>query len=105
MTTPLTLTPTRDAKGTTVLKVGGEIDMSNCDALSAAIDEVPDRLVVDLTDVQYMDSAGLSVLFTYASRIEVVVPPLLAPVVTYSGLAAVATVHELDAPSKPDPHS
>ncbi|MET0237782.1 MAG: STAS domain-containing protein [Kibdelosporangium sp.] len=98
MTTPLTLTPTRDAEGTVVLKAGGEIDMTNCEDFAAAIEDVPDRLVVDLTDVEYMDSAGLSVLFTYADRIEVVVPSLLAPVVTFSGLAAVTTVHEVGAP-------
>ena len=100
MTTPLALTPARDAEGTVVLKAAGEIDMTNCDTFAAAIDDVPGRLVVDLTDVEYMDSAGLSVLFTYADRIEVVVSAILAPVVNFSGLPALTTVHRLETPSK-----
>ena len=98
MTTPLTLTPGRRPDGTAVLEAVGEIDMSNTHAFAAALDDVPDRLVVDLTEVEYLDSAGLNALFARADRLELVVAPLLEPVVTISGLAAVTTVRASDEP-------
>ncbi|GAB2747349.1 STAS domain-containing protein [Amycolatopsis magusensis] len=98
MTTPLTLTPDRNPDGATVLKAAGEIDMSNSEALAAALDDLPGRLVVDLAEVDYLDSAGLSVLFARAERLEIVINPLLASVVTYSGLATMTTVHGLESP-------
>ncbi|WNV86192.1 STAS domain-containing protein [Umezawaea sp. Da 62-37] len=98
MTTPLTLTPGRGPDGAAVLKVVGEIDMSNTEALGAALDGIRGRLVVDLTECEYLDSAGLTVLFAHASRIELVATPLLAPVMTYSGLASMTTVRGLEDP-------
>ncbi|MCE6998336.1 STAS domain-containing protein [Saccharothrix sp. S26] len=95
MTTPLTLTPDRGPDGTTTLTVVGEIDMSNAPALTAALDDLPGRILVDLTGVEYLDSAGLSVLFAHADRIELVATPLLAPVMTFSGLNTVTTIHGL----------
>ncbi|PRY39579.1 STAS domain-containing protein [Umezawaea tangerina] len=92
MTTPLTLTPGRAPDGAAVLKVVGEIDMSNTDAFDAALDGIEGRLVVDLSECEYLDSAGLSVLFAHASRIEVVASPVLVPVLTFSGLATMVTV-------------
>ncbi|MFD1832218.1 MULTISPECIES: STAS domain-containing protein [Streptomyces] len=99
MTTPLTLTSGRRADGTAMLTVVGEIDMSNTDDLAGALDGIQGPLVVDLTAVEYLDSAGLSVLFRHADRIELVATPLLAPVLTVSGLTDIATVHGLDAGS------
>ncbi|SEG81394.1 anti-anti-sigma factor [Thermomonospora echinospora] len=96
MTTPLTLTPGHRPDGTAVLKAVGEIDMSNTDTLAAALDTTADPLVVDLTDVEYLDSAGLSVLLARAERIELVATSLLAPVLTISGLTDLTTVHVLD---------
>ena len=99
MTTPLTLTPGRGPDGVAVLKVVGEIDMSNTEAFDTALDGTSGRLVVDLTECEYLDSAGLSVLFAHAAHIEVVATPLLAPVMTFSGLTAVVTVHGLRDPA------
>ena len=53
-------------------------------------------VVVDLTGVEYLDSAGLTVLFTHAAHIELVATPLLAPVLTISGLADITRLHETD---------
>ncbi|WP_228982037.1 STAS domain-containing protein [Streptomyces sp. DH12] len=106
MTTPLTLTPGRRADGTTLLTAVGEIDMSNTDALAAALDTAPGPVVLDLTEVGYLDSAGLNVLFSHADRMELITGPLLAPVLTVSGLADLTTVRERpgDAASDgPDP--
>jgi len=96
MTTALTLTNGNDADGAPVLTAVGEIDMSNAEKFAAALaDAVPAAgrpLVVDLTAVQYLDSAGLAALFHHADRIEVVTGPLLAPLLTVSGLADLTTV-------------
>lgn len=95
MTTPLALTPSRRPDGVTVLTAVGEIDMSNTGILAAALEREPGpgRVVVDLTGVEYLDSAGLSVLFSHADRIELIATDLLGPVLTISGLADLATVH------------
>ncbi|ARI51646.1 MULTISPECIES: STAS domain-containing protein [Streptomyces] len=93
MTTPLTLTASRRPDGTSVLTAVGEIDMSNCLSLAAALDDAPGPLVLDLSDVEYLDSAGLSVLFPHAERLELIAGPLLEPVLTISGLTDLTTHH------------
>lgn len=55
-----------DRDGTTVVSVGGEIDVYTAPALRETLDEhIADgrvRLVVDLEGVTFMDSTGLGVL-------------------------------------------
>ncbi|MFF1275783.1 STAS domain-containing protein [Streptomyces marokkonensis] len=96
MTTHLTLTPGRRPDGTAQLTVVGEIDMSNTDALASAIAATEGPLVIDLTAVQYLDSAGLSVLFSHTDRIQLIATSLLTPVLEVSGLADLATVHRVE---------
>ncbi|MET9498331.1 STAS domain-containing protein [Streptomyces sp. NPDC006552] len=86
MTTPLTLTHSRRSDGAVVLTAVGEIDMSNTADLAAALERIPGRLVLDLGAVEYLDSAGLSVLFPHAERLELISNPLLDPVLDISGL-------------------
>ncbi|MEU6271928.1 STAS domain-containing protein [Streptomyces populi] len=86
MTTPLTLTRGQRPDGTAVLTAVGEIDMSNTADLSAALERISGPLVLDLSGVEYLDSAGLSVLFLHADRLELIANPLLAPVLAISGL-------------------
>lgn len=93
MTTPLALTSSRRQDGVTVLTAVGEIDMSNTEDLATAFEQVPGPIVLDLTGVEYLDSAGLSVLFSHADRIQLIATALLEPVLTISGLAEVITVH------------
>ncbi|MEV7684983.1 STAS domain-containing protein [Streptomyces bungoensis] len=95
MTTPLTLIPGRRPDGTARLAVSGEIDMSNAGSLADALDGGSGPLLLDLTAVEYLDSAGLSVLFAHADRLEILATPLLESVLTVSGLAELATVHGL----------
>ncbi|MGI5321094.1 STAS domain-containing protein [Actinomadura nitritigenes] len=95
MTTPLTLTTVHRPDGTPLVTASGEIDMSNSDALAAALDAARrdgGRLVLDITGVEYLDSAGLSVLFAHAGLLELIAPQLLEPVLTVSGLRELATV-------------
>jgi anti-sigma B factor antagonist len=93
MTTPLTLTQVRQPDGKPRLTAAGEIDMSNANALDEALAATEGPVTVDLTAVEYIDSAGLTVLFTHADRTELIVPELLAPLVSISGLAELTTVH------------
>lgn len=93
MTTPLALTSSRRPDGVTVLTAVGEIDMSNTGVLATALEQESGTVVVDLTGIEYLDSAGLSVLFTHADRIELIATELLEPVLAISGLADLAPVH------------
>ncbi|MFG3492644.1 MULTISPECIES: STAS domain-containing protein [unclassified Streptomyces] len=102
MTTPLSLTSRQRPDATAVLKAVGEIDMSNSDALASALDALPDRVVVDLTEVAYLDSAALSVFFAHAGRVELLATDLLLPVLEISGLTGLVTVREVPSPTGPD---
>ncbi|MEM7035314.1 MAG: STAS domain-containing protein [Chloroflexota bacterium] len=55
-----------DTAGITVLNLSGEIDISHStrlrDTLIEMIENNSGRLLIDLTNVSYIDSAGLSVL-------------------------------------------
>ncbi|KAB1908097.1 STAS domain-containing protein [Micromonospora tulbaghiae] len=96
MSTSLTLTTSDSPDGARVLAAVGEIDMSNAsafaDALAEAVRPDGEPLVVDLTKVEYLDSAGLAALFPHAGRIALIAGPLLEPLLTISGLADLTTV-------------
>ncbi len=98
MTTPLQVTPGQRADGTELLTVAGEIDMSNASVLAHGLEATTGSLVVDLTGVDYLDSAAVAVLFAHADRIEIIATDLLAPVLTISGLSDLATVRTTDRP-------
>jgi anti-anti-sigma factor len=81
------------------VRVIGEIDMSNSDLLRAALDKVLRRtgsgFVVDLTEVTYLDSSALSVLWHYVDkrpRILVREGSLAARVINLSGLDKVTHI-------------
>lgn len=97
MATALTLTTGSGPNGASVLAATGEIDMSNAETFASALTSAVDaagggRLVVDLTAVQYLDSAGLAALFAQADHIEVRTGSLLAPLLEISGLSELTTV-------------
>ncbi|MEU6124570.1 STAS domain-containing protein [Streptomyces sp. NPDC047123] len=102
MTTQLLLTESPLADGAHRIAAAGEIDMTNADTLDRALAAVSGRVVVDLTSVGYLDSAGLNVLFAHAERLELIVPALLAPVLAISGLTDLATVRSDGPPAPPD---
>lgn len=103
MTTPLSLTVGSHPGGGVVLTAVGEVDMSNCAELAAAADRAlgrgPGPLLVDLSAVDYLDSAGLNELFLRADRIEILASALLGPVLTICGLTELTTVHGLEPPA------
>ncbi len=95
MATPLELSTGPGADGIPVVTAVGEIDMSNAgrfrDALGLAAPE-GGRFVVDLTGVEYLDSAGVNALFEHVPRIRLIAAPLLVPVLTISGLSGITSV-------------
>jgi len=101
MATPLQLSTGR-RDGRLVLTVVGELDLSNVadfvGALQRAVsgtDGSPLRL--DLSGVEYLDSGAINVLFDHAEDIDLVVNPILLPVLTVSGLTDVVTVEPAQA--------
>ena len=60
--------------GAIVVRLVGELDLYNADELRTALfdaaAEAPQRLVVDLSDVRFIDSTALGVLVETRSRVE-----------------------------------
>lgn len=99
MSTALTFTTGRRADGAVVLAAAGEIDMSNAGAFAEALAETrpaeaQSPVVVDLTAVEYLDSAGLAALFPHVEHLHLVASPLLAPLLTVAGLDDITTVQD-----------
>ena len=99
MTTPLTLDTARGNDGKPVLIAAGEIDLSNIDtfaqALTAAVTDTAKSggtLTVDLSAVEYLDSAAINALFPHAKHIHVIAHPLLIRVFAISGLTELTTI-------------
>jgi anti-sigma B factor antagonist len=59
-------------EGATVVHLGGELDLYNAhtvrEALIACCEEAPERLVVDLAEVKFIDSTALGVLIEARTR-------------------------------------
>ena len=99
MATALELSTRPGPDGIPVVTVAGEIDMSNADRFRDALGLAAaaadgGSFVVDLTGVEYLDSAGVHALFAHASRIRLIAGPLLEPVLTVSGLSDITSVSE-----------
>ncbi len=71
--------------GVPLARIRGEIDLSNAGDVQAAVEAAganASRLVLDLSETEYLDSAGIRVLFQLARamsstgcRVRAVVPP------------------------------
>ena len=116
MPTPLEISTQPGADGIPVVTVAGEIDTSNAErfrdalglaaaaAAAAAAEGAADgaaaaadgggSFVVDLTGVEYLDSAGVHALFGYAPRIRLIAGSLLEPVLTVSGLSGITSMRD-----------
>ena len=61
-------------KDTPVLRVSGEVDMSNVrlieDRLGGSVSNKAFAVIVDLSDVTYLDSAGIRLLYQLDSRVQ-----------------------------------
>lgn len=94
-----------DHNGFRVVRISGEMDLSNVDAVMDAIAvAVPgdaSQVVLDLSDMAYLDSSGIAMLFRLAERLghrrqEVrLVVPADAPVRAVLELTRVDTVMQM----------
>jgi anti-anti-sigma factor len=60
-----------------VAHLSGEIDLTNAEALFSAVKSNGDGVIVDLTDVVFLDSAGIGQIVALAKRssVRLVSPP------------------------------
>lgn len=98
MPTSLTLDTARDNDGKLALLAVGEIDLSNIDlferALAVNADEAASgdsKLTVDLSRVEYLDSAAINALFNHADHIHLIAHPLLMSILSMCGLTELIT--------------
>jgi len=60
--------------GSMHITLSGEIDLANAvaveDEIREALSNQPEMVSVDLTDLTYLDSAGVRILFALASRLQ-----------------------------------
>jgi anti-sigma B factor antagonist len=77
------LTLSENDAGATVARIEGEIDMASAPAIGATVGTAIDRgpTVLDMTDVEFIDSAGIRMLVELARRAgpEPSPLPLVAP--------------------------
>jgi anti-anti-sigma factor len=100
MPTLLTLDTARATDGRLVLTATGEIDLSNVEpfgqALTLAVADAGSSggstLLVDLSGVEYLDSAAVNVLLPYAEQIRVIAHPHLVRIFDVSGFSELASV-------------
>jgi anti-anti-sigma factor len=99
MATSLNLTADLGADGRPRLTASGEIDLSNIDAFTDALETASagtrGPITVDLSAVKYLDSAGINALFEHADQVDdlhLIVHPLLIRVLRISGLTKIANV-------------
>jgi anti-anti-sigma factor len=98
MPASLTLDTARRSDGNLVLIAVGEIDLSNIDNFSQALTASTAaagngvQLTVDLTAVEYLDSAAINALYKVADSIHLIANPLLMRSLTISGLAELITI-------------
>ncbi|MGO4443278.1 STAS domain-containing protein [Mycobacterium sp. 2YAF39] len=99
MATPVSVDTHSRGDGSVVLSVSGELDMSNVEVFATAIAEAMTPasqdggvLTIDLSGVDYLDSAAIDALFGHAGRIRLIVNPILIPVLKISGLTDVTSV-------------
>lgn len=91
--------------GSMHIRLSGEIDLANAaaveDQIRAALPPAPSAVSVDLTDLTYLDSAGMRVLYGLASRLHALrivlelIVPFDAPtrrLIELSGFESIATV-------------
>ncbi|MCX2932842.1 STAS domain-containing protein [Mycobacterium sp. CVI_P3] len=96
MSTPLTIRTDRGADGRPVLFATGEIDASNvadfAEALHAGAANGTDVLTVDLSAVDYVDSAAINALAPHAEQLHIIANPVLMRVLQVSGLTELAKI-------------
>jgi anti-sigma B factor antagonist len=89
-----------DPTGTRVVILSGELDSSNAASLQEQVASIPPqpppRMIFDLTDLRFMDSAGIAVLIgaaAKASSVSLRAPsPIIRRVLEATGLSSVFSI-------------
>jgi anti-anti-sigma factor len=90
----------QEGSGALTVTLAGELDITNVDALAAAVapalDRHPPRLVVDVRELRFADSSAIALWVRWASAVGEIefrdVSPLLRRVVESMGLAEILHV-------------
>ncbi|GIH24943.1 anti-sigma-B factor antagonist [Acrocarpospora phusangensis] len=98
---------TRSHAGHAVMAIAGEIDLYTAPRLQSEFTRLleetdPDRVVIDMSGVEFCDSTGMNVLLSALKRLkerggvlEVAAPrPAVRKILQVTGLDSVFTVHE-----------
>ena len=101
----MTITTRHDDNGGVELAAVGELDLSTIDQFTGALQSAAEHagpgrtLTLDLSGVEYLDSAAINALFAQAGRINrIVVHPLLMRGLTISGLDQIVEVQPATVP-------
>jgi anti-anti-sigma factor len=74
--TSLAVEQSRDTDGSPVVRLSGELDISNAHTLRKIMETVvgsnPNRLVFDLSELRFMDSSGIAVMVYAANNVRTV---------------------------------
>ena len=69
----VTVETTSDDAGTTIVRVGGDLDIASVPGVEAELEPIlasgPARLAFDLSSVSFMDSSGIAMLLRVAGRV------------------------------------
>jgi anti-sigma B factor antagonist len=90
----------RDENGTPVIWLSGELDMTSVPQVRAAIDAAlashPDRVILDASSLEYMDSSGIALLARMASKareVQVRNPtPIVRRLIELTGLSQILRI-------------
>ncbi len=90
----------REENGTPVIYLSGELDMTSAGQFSAAIDAAlashPARLILDASDLTFIDSSGMVLLGSAAQRVQEVQvrdpAPIVQRLIELTGLSQVLRI-------------
>ena len=94
---------TVDDEGEVVVRLRGEIDLSNADAVEAEFRRVAraesGALIIDVSELQFIDSTGIAMLLNAVAGAESVAvrnpSPILRRMIDVAGLAPVLPIEDL----------
>jgi anti-anti-sigma factor len=103
----------QEGTGTVVVRVTGEVDMSNAASVQEVVDEMvsprTEQLIFDLSGLEFIDSSGLAVLLAAAQKVPAVrlrdPSPIVKRVVEVTGLSETLPTEAVQGPTGPRPEA
>jgi anti-anti-sigma factor len=91
-----------DTAGVPIISLSGDLDISNVKDLDGAVASLtadpPERLIIDTSDLRFMDSAGIAVLLRVAAQVPTVQirnpSKAVRRVIEVTGLTGVLTIEQ-----------